>query len=54
MGIELNVVSFQSDSVRAAVDSFVANLAGAVAIVVVVLLIFMGLRSGLIIGLVLC
>jgi multidrug efflux pump subunit AcrB len=53
VGMELNVVSFQSDSVRAAVDSFVANLAGAVAIVVVVLLIFMGLRSGLIIGAVL-
>ncbi len=53
VGMELNVVSYQSDSVRAAVDNFVANLAGAVAIVVVVLLIFMGLRSGLIIGAVL-
>lgn len=53
VGIEMNVVSFQSDSVRAAVDSFVANLAGAVAIVVAVLLVFMGLRSGLIIGAVL-
>lgn len=53
VGIELNVVSFQSNSVRAAVDSFVANLAAAVAIVVVVLLAFMGLRSGLIIGAVL-
>ena len=53
VGMDLNVVSYQSDSVRAAVDSFVANLAGAVAIVVVVLLIFMGLRSGLIIGMVL-
>ena len=53
VGMELNVVSYQSDSVRAAVDNFVANLAGAVAIVVVVLLVFMGLRSGLIIGAVL-
>ena len=53
VGMDLNVVSYQSDSVRAAVDNFVANLAGAVAIVVVVLLIFMGLRSGLIIGAVL-
>jgi multidrug efflux pump subunit AcrB len=53
VGMELNTVSFQSDSVRAAVDSFVANLAAAVAIVVVVLLLFMGLRSGLIIGAVL-
>lgn len=53
VGMELNVISYQSDSVRAAVDSFVVNLVAAVAIVVVVLLIFMGLRSGLIIGAVL-
>ena len=53
VGMELNVVSFQSDSVRAAVASFVDNLVAAVAIVVVVLLLFMGLRSGLIIGAVL-
>jgi len=53
VGMELNVVSFQSDSVRLAVASFVDNLVAAVAIVVVVLLLFMGLRSGLIIGAVL-
>lgn len=53
VGMALNVVSFQSDSVRASVDGFVANLVAAVAIVVVVLLVFMGLRSGLIIGAVL-
>ena len=53
VGMELNVVSFQSDSVRAAVAGFVDNLVAAVAIVVVVLLLFMGLRSGLIIGAVL-
>ncbi|WP_281054846.1 efflux RND transporter permease subunit [Thauera phenylacetica] len=53
VGMALNVVSFQSDSVRAAVSSFVDNLVAAVAIVVVVLLLFMGLRSGLIIGAVL-
>lgn len=50
IGIDLNVISYQSDSVRAAVDGFVKNLIAAVAIVVVVLLIFMGLRSGVIIG----
>ena len=50
LGMELGVVSFQSDSVREAVDGFVVNLAAAVAIVVVVLLFFMGIRSGLIIG----
>jgi multidrug efflux pump subunit AcrB len=53
VGMELNVISFQSDAVREAVDGFVANLVAAVAIVVIVLLIFMGLRSGLIIGAVL-
>jgi multidrug efflux pump subunit AcrB len=50
VGMELNAISVQSDSVRAAVDGFVANLVAAVAIVVVVLLFFMGVRSGLIIG----
>jgi multidrug efflux pump subunit AcrB len=53
VGMELNVVSFQSDSVRAAVDGFVENLVAAVVIVVIVLLLFMGVRSGLIIGAVL-
>ncbi len=53
IGMELNVVSYQSDSVREAVDGFVNNLIAALVIVVVTLLIFMGLRSGLIIGAVL-
>jgi len=53
VGMELNVISYQSDSVRAAVDGFVANLLAAVAIVVSVLVVFMGLRSGLIVGTVL-
>jgi len=53
VGMEVNAISLQSDSVRAAVDGFVENLVAAVAIVVVVLLFFMGIRSGLIIGAVL-
>lgn len=53
VGIELNAVSYQSDSVREAVDGFVANLVAAVAIVVLVLILFMGWRSGLIVGAVL-
>lgn len=53
VGMTLNVVSFQSDAVRAAVNGFVVNLVAAVVIVVAVLLVFMGLRSGLIIGAVL-
>ncbi|WP_221075858.1 efflux RND transporter permease subunit [Agarivorans aestuarii] len=53
LGIELHEVSLQSDSVAASVSDFVNNLIAAVAIVFVVLLLFMGLRTGLIIGFVL-
>lgn len=53
VGMELNIISYQSDSVREAVDGFVANLVAAVVIVVAVLVLFMGLRSGLIVGFVL-
>ncbi|MEA3644146.1 MAG: efflux RND transporter permease subunit, partial [Lamprobacter sp.] len=53
VGMELNVVSYQSDSVRAAVDGFVWNLVAAVVIVVGVLVLFMGLRSALVVGIVL-
>ena len=53
VGIKLDVINFQSDDVTKAVNSFVINFIEAVAIVVVVLLIFMGLRSGLLIGTVL-
>jgi multidrug efflux pump subunit AcrB len=53
VGMEVHAISLQSDSVRAAVDGFIENLVAAVAIVVVVLLFFMGIRSGLIIGAVL-
>jgi multidrug efflux pump subunit AcrB len=50
VGIEREIVSYQPTTVRASVNGFVVNLVQAVAIVIVVLLIFMGLRSGLIIG----
>ncbi|WEM44097.1 efflux RND transporter permease subunit (plasmid) [Photobacterium sp. DA100] len=53
LGIELHVISMQSDSVRDSVANFIDNLIAAVVIVFVVLLLFMGLRSGLIIGFVL-
>lgn len=53
LGIELNVISMQSDSVRASVTNFIDNLVAAVVIVFIVLLLFMGLRSGVIIGFVL-
>ena len=53
LGMEFGVVSYQSQSVVAAIDNFVISLLEAIAIVVVVLLFFMGLRSGLLIGFVL-
>ncbi|WP_298447044.1 efflux RND transporter permease subunit [uncultured Marinobacter sp.] len=53
VGMELNPVSIQSDSVQASISDFVGNLAAAVVIVFVVLLAFIGLRSGVIIGFVL-
>jgi len=53
LGMELGVIAMQSDTVTEAVDGFLVNLAEAVLIVIGVLLIFMGLRSGLIIGFVL-
>ncbi|GAA0783627.1 efflux RND transporter permease subunit [Marinobacterium sediminicola] len=53
IGMELHPISLQSDAVRASVSAFVSNLAAAVGIVFVVLLVFMGLRIGLIIGFVL-
>jgi multidrug efflux pump subunit AcrB len=53
LGVELNAVAFQADNVTEAINNFVSSLAQAVAIVFVILLIFMGLRSGMIIGAVL-
>lgn len=53
VGMELNVISHQANSVNISLQGFIVNLAEAVAIVVGVLLIFMGLRSGLILGVVL-
>ncbi|MFC0047110.1 efflux RND transporter permease subunit [Rheinheimera tilapiae] len=53
VGMELNQVSVQSESVKASVASFVDNLIAAVLIVFIVLLFFMGFRAGVIIGFVL-
>lgn len=50
LGMDLHVISWQSDSVRASVDGFVENLVAALVIVVLVLLAFMGFRAALIIG----
>ncbi len=53
LGMELEEISMQSKSVTKAVNGFIINLLEAVAIVIVILLIFMGLRSALIIGFIL-
>jgi multidrug efflux pump subunit AcrB len=50
LGMELHSISFQATTVTAAINDFVANLGMSILIVVVTLLIFMGFRSGLIIG----
>jgi multidrug efflux pump subunit AcrB len=53
LGIELGIISLQSEAVITAIDGFLNSLMQAVVIVVAVLLVFMGLRSGLIIGFIL-
>jgi multidrug efflux pump subunit AcrB len=53
LGMQMGQIYMQSDAVTLAIDGFLISLIEAVLIVVVVLLLFMGLRSGLIIGFVL-
>jgi len=50
LGIDIHPISDQSASVKASVDDFVMNVVLALAIVVGTLLIFMGLRSGILMG----
>jgi multidrug efflux pump subunit AcrB len=50
LGVELGIISYQSKSVTEAINAFIANLIEALAIVILVLMVFMGLRSGLLIG----
>jgi len=50
IGIDIAAVSDQSSSVKASVADFVMNVALALVIVVGTLLVFMGLRSGLLMG----
>jgi multidrug efflux pump subunit AcrB len=53
LGMTLEPVYFQADGVEASVEGFVINVLAALAIVVGVLLVAMGWRSGLIIGILL-
>ncbi|NOR12309.1 MAG: AcrB/AcrD/AcrF family protein [Candidatus Aminicenantes bacterium] len=50
LGMELYPIAMQSESVTVAISAFMINLLQAVAIVFIVLLFAMGMRSGLIIG----
>ncbi len=50
IGIDIAPISDQSSSVQASVNDFVVNVALALVIVVGTLLIFMGLRSGILMG----
>jgi multidrug efflux pump subunit AcrB len=53
VGIELNDLYNQPQEVEKSVASFLKNLLAAVAIVIVVLLFFMGVKSGVLIGIIL-
>ncbi|OLQ73406.1 multidrug transporter AcrB [Photobacterium proteolyticum] len=53
VGIDIGVIYSQPDEVDKSVKGFIVSLGQAVAIVIIVLLFFMGLRSGILIGLIL-
>jgi len=53
LGLDVNTVYDQPSEVDKSVSSFIISLAEAVIIVIVVLLLFMGVRSGLLIGFIL-
>lgn len=50
VGIEVGIISHQASTVNSAVNGFIVNLLESTLIVVAVLLVAMGLRSGLLIG----
>lgn len=50
-GIELTKIYFQPDMVRSAINGFASNVVESVLIVILILVIFMGWRNGLIVGL---
>jgi len=53
VGMQLSPVYYQPELVTKSVNGFVINLAEALAIVIITLMIFMGLRSGLLVGVIL-
>lgn len=50
IGIEFEMISFQPERVEKTVDSFMSNLLQAVVIVTCVMLLFLGLRTGLVVA----
>ncbi|UCF19210.1 MAG: efflux RND transporter permease subunit [Gemmatimonadota bacterium] len=50
IGLELDIVAFQPDEVDRKVNDFVKNLLQAITVVVVVMLLFLGLRTGLVVA----
>ncbi|MDY0362114.1 MAG: efflux RND transporter permease subunit [Desulforegulaceae bacterium] len=53
LGIEIHTITHQSETVKKAANDFVMNLIGAVVIVMLLLVLFMGLGEGFIIGIIL-
>ncbi|MEM8886154.1 MAG: efflux RND transporter permease subunit, partial [Planctomycetota bacterium] len=53
VGMDMHVIALQSEAVTKAINGFIVNLVEAIIIVVLVLLVFMGLKSGLLIGFIL-
>ena len=52
-GMKLHAINYQPERVKEALSVFLENLVEAVAIVIIILLIFMGFRAGLLIGIIL-
>ena len=50
IGLQLDPIIFQPDDVRQVIDSFVSNLVQAVVVVMAAMLVFLGLRTGLVIS----
>jgi multidrug efflux pump subunit AcrB len=53
VGIKISIISYESDTVNEAVGGFILNLIEALIVVIGVLLFFMGIATGLLIGVVL-
>ena len=50
VGMRLGLIYYQSDTVRDSINNFIVNLLESLVIVIGLLLVFMGLRSGMLIG----